>query len=553
MIKKISIEQYRKINNLSFDFSQGINILSGTNGTCKTSLLHIISNSFQAVTKSCTYLQDPKCLEIISKVNSISNPKIESLTKGDKQYNDPANGHQGVLFTVEYINRFPLDFRKHNSVKNSRYAVKPKYQKGSGDSLPYCPVIYLGLARLFPFGEYQNEDAVEKVKKQLPLEYQQEIAHLYKNFTHINISSSAPQKMGDIKVRSDFTSDKQGVDSNTISAGEDNLFMLLTALVSLKYYFTSISSTNEIESVLLIDELDATLHPSYQIKFLDLLRKYSHEYKIQVVFTTHSLSLLEYALKKNDNVIYLIDNITDVLKMEAPDIYKIKMFLHDLTEDDIYSSKKIPVFTEDEEARVFLNLLFDFLVETKAEFAGVRNFFHLVNANIGAGNLTNIFEDSYLLKSTMRSVCMLDGDQSSKRCLDKYIMTLPGGNSPEKFIMNYALELYDNDDSFWRDEVIINLNYGKINFLNNRKPDIDEIDEKLKELKDSGQSTHGVERKMRKNVFNKHQRFFEMLFKHWLHNSEHNEQIEKFYNDLHIVFRKTAEFHGINPKTWDFR
>lgn len=81
--------------------------------------------------------------------------------------------------------------------------------------------------------------------------------------------------MGDIKTRADFESDKAGIDSNTISAGEDNLFIIISALVSLKYYFQNITSTNEIESVLLIDEFDATLHPSLQFKLLDIFRTHA--------------------------------------------------------------------------------------------------------------------------------------------------------------------------------------------------------------------------------------------------------------------------------------
>ena len=131
--------------------------------------------------------------------------------------------------------------------------------------------------------------------------------------------------MGDIKTRADFESDKAGIDSNTISAGEDNLFIIISALVSLRYYYANIISNNEIESILLIDEFDATLHPSLQFKLLDLFRQYSASYKIQVIFTTHSLSSVEYALKKKDNIIYLIDNITSVIKMDSPDIYKIKI------------------------------------------------------------------------------------------------------------------------------------------------------------------------------------------------------------------------------------
>ena len=131
--------------------------------------------------------------------------------------------------------------------------------------------------------------------------------------------------MGDIKVRSEFSSNIEGIDSNTISAGEDNLSIILTALISLKYYYQSINSTNEVESVLLIDEMDATLHPAFQIKLLNLFREMSDLYKIQIVFTTHSMSLLEEMLSKKDNVLYLVDNLTSVFLMEEPDIYKIKM------------------------------------------------------------------------------------------------------------------------------------------------------------------------------------------------------------------------------------
>ncbi|KJR44453.1 Prophage Lp2 protein 4 [Desulfosporosinus sp. I2] len=199
MIKKISIIQYRKIKNLDFEFSSGINVISGTNGTCKTSLLHIISNSFQAVNKNCSWINDNTCTEIIKKVNNIINPKVESLTRGDKQYNDPAIDQKGSLFTIDYYDKTPLGFRKHNSKISNRYAVKPYYQKGTNDSLPYCPVVYLGLSRLLPFGEFQNDDAIEGIKKSLPLIYQKEIAEIYKQFTGLSISSTVQRKNGRYK------------------------------------------------------------------------------------------------------------------------------------------------------------------------------------------------------------------------------------------------------------------------------------------------------------------------------------------------------------------
>lgn len=113
MIKKIHVVKYRKLQDMDFDLSKGINVISGTNGTCKTSLLHMVSNAYQAVTKKCDWLQDAACLDVIKQINSMTNPKIESLTKGDKTYNDPANGAKGTLFTVDYYGQASLEFRKH--------------------------------------------------------------------------------------------------------------------------------------------------------------------------------------------------------------------------------------------------------------------------------------------------------------------------------------------------------------------------------------------------------------------------------------------------------
>lgn len=551
MVHKINVLKYRKLENLDFTFTKKVNIISGTNGTCKTSLLHMVSNAFQAVNKNCDWVQDATCLDVIRQVNNMTNPKIESLTKGDKVHNDPANGVKGTIFTVDYYGHPPLEFRKHNSKLNNRYAVKPWYRPGTTEKLPFCPVIYLGLSRLYPFGEYLNDEAVKSVKKNLPVDYQQLIATIYRMLSGINVSAVSSQKMGDIKTRADFDSDKEGIDSNTISAGEDNLYIIVCALVSLKYYFENIISSKDVESILLIDEFDATLHPSLQERLLKIFRQYSEAYKIQIVFTTHSLSTVEVALKNKDNVIYLIDNVTNTVIMDSPDIYKIKRHLSGITGDDIYLSKSIPVFTEDAEARLFMRILFEYFEERFPDFASVRRFFHSVDANIGCKNLISIFSDSYLIQTTMKCACVLDGDQRAD--VNKYIITLPGSNSPEKVIMSYAQQLYDNDSDFWTSPVILELNYGKAHFRDEVKPDIDGIAAKLQELQDNGQSTHGVERQLRKDVFIKHQRFFEFLFKHWVRSEENSEAVRRFYKNLNIIFKKVAEFHGINPQLWTVR
>ena len=224
-------------------------------------------------------------MKIINAINDSVNTKIESLVRDSKKYNDPAAKTSGTLFTVDYFTGQSVPFRKHNSEKDFRFALKPYYKRGMSESLPCCPVIYLGISRLLPFGESSDELSISKINKKLPEKYQTILASLFREFTHYNMKFEKPVSIEKFKKRSEFSTEVEGIDSNTISAGEDNLSIILTALVSLQYYYESLAeSSNEVESILLVDELDATLHPTFQRKILNYIKDFSKKYKIQVFF-----------------------------------------------------------------------------------------------------------------------------------------------------------------------------------------------------------------------------------------------------------------------------
>ncbi|VUX21504.1 ATP-dependent nuclease [Blautia obeum] len=549
MINYLKIKHYRKLKDIEIDLSKSINIISGTNGTCKSSILYMVSNAFQEVKTTSIWLKNKDVIKNIKGVNNGINLKIESLTRGDEKYNDPAQGERGSLFTCEYEDGVKLEFRRHNTTSDdkNRFALKPYYKRGANEKLPQMPVLYLGLSRLYAYGEYSSD--VAQIKKQLPADYFEIIRELYKKFTGITIANEQTQEMGNIKKRTSFSTDFDGIDSNTISSGEDNLLILLTAIVSLRYYYENIDSQHKTESILLVDEIDATLHPAFQNRLLDLMDEYTRKYKIKLICTSHSLSLLEYAFQKKHNVIYLLDNITSVLQMEDADIYKIKMYLHNQSKEDIYISRSIPIFTEDAEARLFLRCIFDsFERKGIGTFSQVRSLFHFVEANISGDALVNIFSDDKLLRSTMRSICIVDGDKKAQHKLENYTIALPGDKSPEELIFEYANELYLQDDAFWLDSTIISLGFTKIYFRDNVLVDINKIEEKIKELKNNKESTKGVKRDSNKKVFNKYRRFFEIVMRKWI--ADHDEKIEYFYHNLHVLFCKVSEFHDINPKEW---
>lgn len=553
MIKSIHFDHYRKLKNIDINLTKNVNIISGTNGTCKTSILHIISNSFQAVKVS--NIQDKELAKCIMTIRSICkqyNPKLETLTRGDKNFHDPAYGNKGNYYTVDYLgNNSSLSFRKHNSARGFdqfRFAVKPEYKPKSGESLPCLPVIYLGLGRLVTYGEFSDSDPITEIKEHLPQEYLNELANLYRKFTHYSITDISNRHMGKVKIRADFSSSENGIDSNTISAGEDNLYIILSALISLRYYFESLKQHQEVDSILLIDEFDATLHPAFQRELFDLVLSFSEKYNIQVVFTSHSLFLLEHCSKRKQNLIYLYNNESSVLPMDNPSIFKIQMYLKHQCKDEIFVERNIPVYTEDAEARFLIGILFSYYAEKYEEFREVDNRFYFVDANIGCDILRNIFKDPKL-KNFVGQFCILDGDQNKD--LNNHIITLPGGDSPEQFLINYAKVLYDRDDKFWISDLVLDGNYGKQYYSEQFVPDVDEIERKIDDLKQQGKSTSGVKRSENKSMFNKHIKFFRLLFDAWLSDDANKKQIDVFYKDLNIMFKEVAALNGINPDLWN--
>ncbi|WP_370425876.1 AAA family ATPase [Pantoea vagans] len=553
MIKNIAFNKFKKLVNINFDFNENINVISGTNGTCKTTLLHLISNGFQMPPIRSPNYSNNNCLRVIKAINKIANPKVEAIVRESKSYSDPSGGAKGTLFSINYLNNNSLDFRKHNSKttnESDRYALKPQYPKGKErQSLPSKPVLYLGLSRLFPIGEIKDGD-ISEVSLNLPDEYIEHISQLYHELLNININDIQSNYLGDFKSGPIFNTDNPEVDSNTISSGEDNVFILIKALVSLRYYYESlIESTDTKESILLIDEFDATLHPSLQIRILEKLIDYAKKYKIQVFFTTHSLSLLEYCFIRKLHVIYLHNTRNNVIKIDEPDLLKITMYLKTQTRDQTYIKTKIPLFTEDEEGRFLFKEIFEYWKSKNKNMSIIEDLFHLVTCSIGADNLKTIFNDPYLKETTLKSICILDGDHGPEP--SKCIVSLPGSKAPEQLIFDHCEKMrLENDASFWENITIINEGHTWEYYHLNVRPKIESIEVKIEEKKASGQSTAGLRRKLNKDVFNSEIGFFRMAIRNWLSKKENDKELKQFYNGLRISFYKVSSTLGIDRSLW---
>lgn len=242
--------------------------------------------------------------------------------------------------------------------------------------------------------------------------------------------------------------------------------------------------------------------------------------------------MLELAIKNNSNITYLIDEIDSVYPMEKPDIRKIKLFLEKKTQASLYENNKIPLMTEDKEAREFLRLIFDFY-STRDNFSEIISIFDLIDINLGKNNLKDIFTNESLSR-TLQAICILDGDDSHN--YKKNILTLPGKDNPEIIAFTHFKKLLDNK-TFWRQPILISNGY---NISLARKELLPEIDKLLNKR----------DREKAKNLFNKHRFLFRIILKDWLNQKENLTMLHGFYHALYGAFKKVALAHKIDPNCW---
>lgn len=183
-------------------------------------------------------------------------------------------------------------------------------------------------------------------------------------------------------------------------AGETAIAELLTKTVQ-KY------------SILLIDEIETSLHPRAQRRLIRDLANLCRETESQIVLTTHS----PYVLSElpPEARIYIMDGAAgkQIIKGVSPEFAMTKMDEEPHPEADIY--------TEDERSA---DLLREIIIAQDSDIVGRVQFIPFGAASVGRAL------GQMILRFPRPSLVFLDGDQTvSDGCL-----VLPGGDAPERVV-----------------------------------------------------------------------------------------------------------------------
>ncbi|WP_103596087.1 AAA family ATPase [Campylobacter concisus] len=298
-IDSIYIKNFRSLKERKLELGKHITIVTGKNGTMKSSILGLIAHPFS-----------PSGDDVKDVFGDILKTDMKdvfrlSLDKDKDQY------EYFILLTSDKDEKIIEPIRIFLSSDDKRHRVVVS-GKNKGDGNFNMKTNYVNLQRLFPIINTQAKETeiqlTDEDKEFLEMAYQQIIQK-----TEYSKSSTVQEKA----LKRTLSPKDSYYDYNSISSGEDNLGAILLRLLSFKKLVDEKNKQNMLQGVLCIDEIEASLHPSAVINLFEFLLKFSRKNNIQIVFTTHSLHLMQYCLdryiKVTNNDEIKINNISTVM------------------------------------------------------------------------------------------------------------------------------------------------------------------------------------------------------------------------------------------------
>lgn len=414
-IDSIHINNFRGFKDTTISLGSKLTCISGRNGTGKSQILALLGNCGELPAKSYKTLQNKQfradwgqivqgdlnydLLSPQKKALNISFSDLPDLPNSEIEVKEADKYISNLSFRVFWqseeipeneaknkLNSMPEKQKEAKTIRNiinkvektkktsksitkikfpNRFRIVPeKSAERKSESKLVWPTYYLGLSRLYPIGE-STKVKVEKNTK-LNNEYLDFFQKAY-----IDIFSSQEEIIGldntnivDIRRKNGLGIESSNYGALGNSSGQDNLNQILSCLASFKNLKEEMKD-KYFGGLLLIDELDATLHPSAQNNLIDFLYEQAKDLNIQIVFTTHSLTLIKHFTdlykKRNDKSYQLcyLRKLGDTLEItENPSFTWIQKELT-LSSNDVLPRHKIAIFTEDKTANWFLQQVID--------------------------------------------------------------------------------------------------------------------------------------------------------------------------------------------------
>lgn len=424
IIKSVEIEKFRAFENASFTLGKRITAISGRNATQKTTVLGMIGQPFTISKDHPMY----GCKTIDGyNFRSQFKEKFKISPEHDVigQHKWKLELHNGVYeqnyYAVESIAR-----RQSGQAPTLRFWNAESRARGAG--YIQLPVYFLSLSRLFPIGESGKTKAVPSTLTPEELSYC--ITH-YRTILSIQHMGDNPdvglEKGASSKTFAGVSDDTHDIFTN--SAGEGNIMRIILAVLSFKRLKEQYGRDYR-GGILLIDELDATLYGFSQAKLVDYLWQVAGDYKIQIVFTTHSPIILKcvnkYQRKErhdkginlppfayDSSIVYLEpqydrEGTRTIMPKNISTSTELGQILNDINLSISTGNSKINIYCEDTRAVSFLQYVLSAALTINLDL-----YMSFIDINLGWPNYVQLAEKG--VPEFRNNVIVLDGDVPQKR------------------------------------------------------------------------------------------------------------------------------------------
>ncbi len=441
-LKKLIIEKFRALSNVEVEFGDHITVVCGKNGTSKSSILGIAAQIFSF---EKDYAKDDALSFRQIAGGSFKSQYSEHFRISDK-FDVPGSMTVNIELHDGYTDEAAtakLELMKRG--KSPRPVVRNNSTATGNTSRNFThPVIFLSLTRLYPIAarNYEVSD-FEYLKK-----HKQDFIKL----TNELLNRSSSHATGTDGTISSAVAHGENYDHESVSAGEDNAGQIILALMSFRKLKEEYPDYKG--GLLLIDEADAGLFPTAQVNLLKMLDRECKSLNLQVVMTSHSPVLIEYAFEQSRQfrrkykTVYLSNTYGDVQVIQDWSWPQISADINTKTIATASGATlpKVNVYFEDKEAADFFSALLN--------RQPVRKFTNpMPEITLGCSNYLQLVQKG-IPEFAQRSIICLDADQtqSLKGKSLKTVVLLPGPLPPDQLIFEYLYNL-PASHPFWKNDL----------------------------------------------------------------------------------------------------
>ncbi len=272
----IRIKCFRSLKDQSLILGEHVTVLSGRNGTMKTSLMGLLAHPFSSDAKDAFG-------------NDLKTP-LQEVFKLSPEFDTDDYFYDMTLRTVDSsILAEPVSIYRVEQNTNRHRIVVSGAERGDGNFL--YNTSFLNLKRLFPLVDTKAAPTTDRAIG-LSTSEAADLKDFYENiFPSSDYEAFVPIHQKKVKSTFALSGATARYNWHSISSGEDNLGAIFNRLVGFQRAFTTGQRTGN--GILCIDEFECSLHPVAQLRLLDYLYRWSAKYKVQVVISTHSLHLIQ--------------------------------------------------------------------------------------------------------------------------------------------------------------------------------------------------------------------------------------------------------------------